>query len=87
MKAWLELYVLAWADVRIGSCGEYLGFFVGPTSSSFQWKAPLAKFPKRAASIGAAMANPILSAYQYNVTTFPVLTYVSQLVPPPKKIN
>ena len=26
MKAWLELFVLAWADVRIDSCGKYLVF-------------------------------------------------------------
>ena len=49
--------------------------------------APLEVFEKKTYLIGSAGAGPLVSSFQYNTTAVPTLTYVSQLVPPPKDIH
>ncbi len=80
IKKWLEKHIPLWANFNIKPTSKYLGFFMGPQSGSQQWLAPFAKYHDRVNSIYGSGAAISMGAYNYNVRTLPVLSYISQLI-------
>ena len=70
-----------WRGVAIASAGTYLGFALGPGSSS--WTKPFAKYQERACLWRLPSVGLNLAALVYNTVVVSVLSFVWQLSDPP----
>ena len=85
IRTWLSRNLPQWKDIEISNVGKYLGLMVGPNAGVSQWNAATRKFLDRVAWIHNACLPPHLAAARYNSHAIPILGYIGQLVPPPKK--
>lgn len=87
IRQWLSEHIPAWADLIIGNCARYLGFYMGPTSFCWQWDMPIQKFKQRLESRVASGEPAAFSVRQYSIRAVPVLSYLSQLVLHPHNLS
>ena len=73
-----------WADMKMDSAAEYLGFPLGPSSGSRSWHQPLEKFDERAGVWGKVGCGFQLTLVAARVYLFSVLGFVAQLLPAPE---
>ena len=81
VKKFLATHLPQWTDVRIASCGEYLGFWIGPSIKDKMWNKPESKWDSRSRDIAAAKLAPSLGVQQYNARAVTTMSYVAQLYP------
>ena len=72
-----------WASFQVIAAARYLGIMLGPAASQTQWTLTIEKWKQRSQLIAATGAAASISARLYNVRAVPVLSYISQLRPPP----
>lgn len=86
IATWLQDHIPAWRDFNIASCGKYLGFHLGPSSSEKQWVAPSAKWRLRAKEIASSHCPSSAAALTYNTRAVPHMGYVAQLALLPTRL-
>jgi len=86
IRGWLSINTPRWTNIKIQGSAKYLGFYLGPTAAFHGWNSQRRKWSNRGKAIarsGVPLQTAIL-AYQTRALT--TLSYIAQLVPPPKKI-
>eukprot|EP00972_Heterocapsa_arctica_P071566 10573401-Heterocapsa_arctica.AAC.1 len=77
-----------WNNVTVAHEGTYLGFIIGPTGHSRQWKKAIAKYAERASHWAGVNLGLHLIIFAYNICAVSVLSYLWQLcIPPPELLK
>ena len=86
IRVWLSLHTPRWTGIKIQGSAKYLGFYLGPTAAFHGWNNQRRKWSNRTKAIARSGVplQPSILAYQTRALT--TLSYIAQLVPPPKKI-
>jgi hypothetical protein len=85
IRTWLYNNIPSMSDALISPHGKYLGFLLGPQTSTSIWNAAASKFAARTLDIAASRIGPSLATVAFNREAIPVLSYISQLVYPPPR--
>ena len=80
----LSQSVPSWSAVQFSYYAKYLGFILGPEAGDKGWKDPVTKFLQRAQAWSDRQLGLYCTTTSYNVFASSVLTYLAQLLPPPK---
>lgn len=84
IKQWLTRKLPAWADFAVKPTADYLGFCMGPAAGLASWDGPLKKYETRSRMVKETRSAYRDAARLYNSRCLPVLSYVSQLLHPPR---
>ena len=76
----------SWSEAQFSYCAKYLGFILGPEAGDKSWQEAVTKFQKRAQSWSEQHIGLHCTAVSYNIFALSVLTYLAQLIAPPKYI-
>lgn len=82
---WLSVNLAPWADFHIIRFALYSGFYIGPSAGASSWTKAVLKSRSRVRSIAASGLGGKIGAFKYSQVGLPVLGYLGQFLPLPKK--
>ena len=82
LRGWINLYHPEWADMRVESFAEYLGFCIGPGSAHKEWQKVMRKVLEASSFIKALGMPKIYSLRLMHMFGYSQLQFVAQLRSP-----
>ena len=87
ISRWIKKHIPQWGCFAVQDSTKLLGFFLGPGAGKKHWTEQISKIKLRVQCIQTSKASVKLNTHTYNSRVVPVVSYVAQLLPCPRKMD